>query len=312
MANILLTEQIDSSGIALLEQAGHTVTRMETREQSELEEKLQTADAMLVRILDIPAEVIRNAPNLKLISKHGVGVDNIDLEAAKAAGVAVSITPGANSLSVAEHTMTLLMALAKNLSVAVAQYREIGFAAKNSPPGEEISGKTLGIIGCGRIGSRLAKMCAFGFDMKVLAYDPYLKEAPAGVELVTERDRIFQEADFVSLHPVLNQETFRCVGERELGLMKPTAIFLNCGRGPLVDEPALIRALEEGRIAGAGLDVTEKEPCDPHSPLFQMTNVLLTPHFAPTTREAATRVSTIAAQNVLDFFEGREFAGRIV
>ena len=148
--------------------------------------------------------------------------------------------------------------------------------------------------------------------MRVLVYDPYITEAPEGAELVTDRDRIFRESDFVTLHPVLSPETFHCVGARELGLMKPTAILLNCGRGPLVEEPALIAALEEGRLAGAGLDVTEKEPCDPDSPLFRMPNVILTPHFAPTTREAAVRVSTIAAQNIIDFLEGREFPGRIV
>lgn len=312
MATILITEQIDPSGIELLEQAGHTVTRMETRDPAELAEKLRDADAMLVRILDIPADIIRNAPRLKLISKHGVGVDNIDLDAARSAGVAVSITPGANSLSVAEHTLTLLMALSKNLIFTASQYRDIGFAAKNGPTGQEISGKTLGVIGCGRIGSRVANMAMHGFGMRVLVYDPYITEAPEGAELVTDRDRIFRESDFVTLHPVLSPETFHCVGARELGLMKPTAILLNCGRGPLVEEPALIAALEEGRLAGAGLDVTEKEPCDPDSPLFRMPNVILTPHFAPTTREAAVRVSTIAAQNIIDFLEGREFPGRIV
>ena len=312
MADILITEQIDPSGVQLLEQAGYAITRMETREPAELAEKLKSADGVLIRILDLPAEMIRNAPRLKIISKHGVGVDNIDLDAAKAGGVAVTITPGANSLSVAEHTMALLMALAKNLPFTAGQYRKIGFAAKNCPPGEEISGKTLGVIGCGRIGSRVANMALHGFGMRVLVYDPYITEAPEGAELVPDRDRIFREADFVTLHPVLNPETFHCVGDREFRLMKPTAIFLNCGRGPLVEESALIAALQEGRLAGAGLDVTEKEPCDPDSPLFRMPNVILTPHFAPTTREAAVRVSTIAARNIIDFFEGREFPGRIV
>lgn len=312
MANILITEQIDSAGPALLEQAGHTLLRMETREQSELAKKMQEADAVIVRILDIPGEIIEHAPRLKLISKHGVGVDNIDLEAARRAGVAVTVTPGANSLSVAEHTIALLLSLSKNLPEITRQYREIGFAAKNGPAGCEVTGKTLGIIGCGRIGRIVGKIALGGFDMRLLIYDPYLAESPCGGELTADRDRVFREADFLTLHLPLDADTYHNVGEREFSLMKPTAIFLNCARGPLVDEAALIRALQSGRIAAAGLDVTEQEPCPPDSPLFGMSNVLLTPHTAPAARETAVRVSRMAAENVVRFFRQEEISGRIV
>ncbi|WMJ83337.1 hydroxyacid dehydrogenase [Oscillospiraceae bacterium LTW-04] len=312
MANILITEQIDSVGPSLLEKAGHTIIRMETREQSELAEKIKDADAVIVRILDMPAEIISDAPRLKIIAKHGVGLDNIDLNAAKEAGVAVTITPSANSLSVAEHAVSLMLALSKNIPHVPDQYREIGFAAKNCAPGVEVSGKTLGLIGCGQIGSRFAQIAAGGFGMRVLVYDPYISEVPLGCELISDRDRIFKESDFISLHCVLCQETFRSVGQREFDMMKPDAIFINCGRGPLVDESALIRALQDGKIRGAGLDVTEKEPCDPASPLFSMPNVILTPHYAPTTIEAAARVSKIAAENVIAFLGNGDVVGRIV
>lgn len=312
MANVLITEQIDPVGPALLEKAGHTIVRMETRETSEMAKKIKEADAVIVRILDIPAEIIADAPRLKIIAKHGVGLDNIDLKAAKEASVAVTITPNANSLSVAEHTFSLMLALSKNIPYVPNQYREIGFAAKNCAPGVEVSGKTLGIIGCGQIGSRVAKIAAGGFDMKVLVFDPYIKEAPAGCELVADRDRIFKESDFITLHCVLSQETFHGVGKREFGLMKPDVIFINCGRGPLVDEAALIAALKSGKLRGAGLDVTEKEPCDPASPLFAMPNVILTPHYAPATVEAAARVSRIAAENVIGYLGGGQVIGRIV
>ena len=312
MANILITEQVDPIGPELLKKAGHTVAMMQSRDVAELEEKIKDADAVIVRILDIPAEVIRNAPKLKVISKHGVGVDNIDLEAAKAAGVAVSVTPGANSLSVAEHAVSMMLALAKNLPHVTEQYRRVGFAAKNCAPGTEVSGKTIGLIGCGQIGSFVAKIALSGFGMKVLAYDPYAKQLPEGVERVDERDRIFKESDFITLHLALTPETLHGIGEREFGMMKPTAIFLNCARGPLVDEPALINALQQGKIAGAGLDVTEVEPCDADSPLFKMKNVILTPHYAPTTKEAAARVSKIAAENVIALLNGESVAGRIV
>ncbi len=312
MAHILITEQIDPVGPSLLEEAGHTVVWMETRGQAELGEKIKDADAVLVRILDLPADILCAAPKLKMIAKHGVGLDNIDLNAAKAAGIAVTVTPNANSLSVAEHTVALLLALSKNIPQVPNRYREIGFAAKNCAPGVEVSGKTLGIIGCGQIGSRVAKIAANGFEMRVLVYDPYITEVPAGCELIADRDRVFKEADFITLHCALCQETFHSVSRRELGLMKPDAIFINCGRGPLVDEAALIEALQDGKIRGAGLDVTEKEPCDPDSPLFSMPNVILTPHYAPTTVEAAARVSRIAAENIVAFLDGGEVVGRIV
>lgn len=313
MAKIIVTEQIDPVGIALLRGAGHEVKELGLKGGVEIPaEQVADADALLVRIVEVTGELIARCPKLKLISKHGVGVDNIDLDAAKAHGVAVTITPGANSTSVAEHAFALLIALAKNLPTVCGKYREIGFAAKNCAPGIEISGKTLGIIGCGRIGSRIAQMARGGFGMRVLAYDPYITEAPEGVELVEERDRVFAEADFVTLHPVLNKETMGSVGAREFALMKRGAIFINCGRGPLVDEAALIAALQSGQLGGAGLDVTAQEPCPPDSPLFTMPNVLLTPHYAPTTTEAAAAVSRMAAQNVIDFLNDKPVEGRLI
>ena len=310
MAKVVVTEQIDPVGVALLKAAGHEVVELDMKGGLSVDPaRVGDADALLVRIVEVEKPLIESCPNLKLISKHGVGVDNIDVDAARAKGVAVTIAPGANSDSVAEHAFAMLMALAKNLPTVCAKYRAIGFGAKNCAPGIEITGKTLGIIGCGRIGSRIAKMAHGGFDMKVLAYDPYITEAPEGVELVSDRDRVFAESDFVTLHPVLNKETEGSVGAREFALMKPGCIFINCGRGPLIDEQALIDALQSGHLGGAGLDVTAQEPCPPESPLFAMPNVLLTPHYAPSTREAAAAVSRVAAQNVIDFFERKPIEG---
>jgi len=313
MAKVVVAEQIDPVGIGLLKAAGHTVVELGLGGGVEITpEQVGDADALLVRITEVTRRLLAGCPNLKLVSKHGVGVDNIDMDAAKELGVAVTIAPGANSTSVAEHSFALLIALAKNLPTVCGKYREIGFAAKNCAPGIEITGKTLGIIGCGRIGSRIAKMAHGGFGMRVLAYDPYVTEAPEGVELVADRDRVFAESDFVTLHPVLNKETAGSVGAREFALMKPGAIFINCGRGPLIDEDALIDALQSGHLGGAGLDVTAQEPCPPENPLFHMPNVLLTPHYAPTTTEAAIATSRLAAQNVLDFFENKPIEGRLV
>lgn len=310
MAKVVVTEQIDPVGVALLKAAGHEVAELDMKGGAAVDPvRVGDADALLVRIAEVGAEALEACPRLKIISKHGVGVDNIDVEAAKARGVAVTIAPGANSTSVAEHAFALLMALAKNLPTVCGRYREIGFAAKNCAPGVEISGKTLGVIGCGRIGSRIARMAHGGFGMRVLAYDPYLREAPEGVELVADRDRVFAQSDFVTLHPVLNRETEGSVGAREFALMKRGAIFINCGRGSLIDEDALIAALQSGHLGGAGLDVTAQEPCPPDSPLFAMPNVLLTPHYAPATAEAATAVSRVAAQNIIDFFNNQPIEG---
>ena len=310
MAKVVVTEQIDPVGIALLKAAGHDVTELDMKGGVAVDPAdVDSADALLVRIVEVTKEMLEACPNLKLISKHGVGVDNIDLDTAKARGAAVTIAPGANSTSVAEHAFAMLMALAKNLPMVCAKYREIGFGAKNCAPGIEITGKTLGVIGCGRIGSRIAGMAHGGFGMKVLAYDPYITKAPEGVELVSDRDRVFTESDFVTLHPVLNRETEGSVGAREFALMKRGAIFINCGRGPLIDEQALIEALQSGHLGGAGLDVTAQEPCPPDNPLFSMPNVLLTPHYAPTTREAAIAVSRVAAQNIVDFFNHQPIEG---
>lgn len=312
MAKVLITEKINPIGIEVIKNAGHEVIQMETLEESELKEKIKDVDAALVRILPITREIMEGAKNLKILSKHGVGVDNFDIEAAKELGIVLTTTPDANGRSVAEHAFALMMSLAKNVVPVSEEYKRIGFAAKNYKEGVEVTGKTLGIIGCGKIGSRMAKMAHNGFDMRVLVYDPYITEVPEGCELVSEKERVLSESDFISLHCYLSDETFHFIGKKELGLMKPTAYLINCARGPVVDEPALIEALLHEKLAGAGLDVTEAEPLDPESPLFKLPNVIVTPHYAPTTREAATAVSRIAGENIVNFLRDGSTVGRIV
>lgn len=312
MAKILVTEKINPCGIEMLLAAGHEVVQMETLAESELREKIKDAEGMLVRILPITRDMMESAPNLKIISKHGVGVDNFDLEAAKDLGITVTTAPDANGLSVAEHAMALLMCTAKNLVPVSEGYRKIGFAAKNYKEGVEISGKTLGIIGCGRIGRRVASMAVNGFGIRVLVYDPYIETVPEGAQLVSDLGSLLSGSDFISIHCYLSDETFHMIGEKEFDRMRKEAILINCARGPVVDESAMIKALQDGKIAGAGLDVTEAEPLDPESPLFAMENVVVTPHYAPATREAATKVSSIAAENLITFFKDGSVVGRIV
>lgn len=312
MGKVLITEKVHPIGPQLLRAAGHQVVQVENRDMAQIAREIVDADAVIVRIIDLPGSLLKTAEHLRIVSKHGVGIDNIDLDYCREAGVAVTVTPNANSLSVAEHAFTLMLTLAKNIIPVSNAYREIGFAAKNSGEGVEATGKTVGVIGFGCIGSHFAKMAHGAFDARILAYDPYVSEMPAWVERAGSPEQIFREADFVSLHANLTDETRRLVNRERLALMKPGAFLINCARGPMVDEAALIEALRSGRIAGAGLDVTDPEPVAPESPLFAMPNVIVTPHYAPTTIESATRVSRIAAQNTIAVLAGKGPVGRII
>lgn len=314
MAKILVSEKVHPDGPAMLVAAGHEVVYLQNRDQAELAEKIKEVDAVFVRVMDITREMIESAPNLKMVSKHGVGVDNIDMEACKEKGIVVTITPGANSQAVAEHAFALLMGVAKNLVPVSDRYRKIGFEAKNYPNGAELEGKVLGIIGCGRIGKRVAKMGYGGFDMNVLVYDPYLtqEQLPAGCTKVETLEELMTKADFVTLHAPLTEETRHMINADTLAMMKPTAYLVNCARGPMIDEAALIAALQNGTIAGAGLDVTDPEPAAPDNPLFTMDNVILTAHYAPSTVDTAYKVSTIGSKNLIAFFGDGEMVGRLV
>lgn len=310
MAKILVTENVHEVGPAMLRKMGYEVI-MADRNMDIVAREIVDADAIFTRILDLPIPLLETARSLKIISKHGVGVDNIPVDYCKERGIAVTIAPGANSQSVAEHALALMMALCKNLKKVSTAYRNAGFAAKNSAPGMEIEGKTVGIIGHGRIGSRMARMCT-GLGMNVQIYDPYIEQIPTGMTRLDSLEELLVQADIVSLHCALTDETYKMINQERLALMKPTAVFVNCARGPIVDEQALIEALQQGRIAGAGLDVTAHEPCEPDSPLFRMDNVILTPHYAPATRESSYKVSQIGCQNIIAYLSGEDPVGRVV
>ncbi len=310
MAKILITESIHPSGPELLKKAGHQVVMVEGRDYGQVKKGIADADAVIVRIMELPRPLLETAEKLKIVSKHGVGIDNIDLEYCREAGIAVTVTPNANSLSVAEHAFALMMALAKNVIPVSNAYRENGFSAKNHKEGVEISEKTLGLIGLGSIGSRFADMAVGGFHMKVLAYDPYIAEAPDGVILVRDLEELLKKADFISLHCALVPETRHMINAERLAQMKPSAFLINCARGALVDEAALVEALQKEKLAGAGLDVTDPEPEPADSLLFRMPNVIVTPHYAPSTMEAAARVSQMAAENIRQFLSGMDPEGR--
>jgi D-3-phosphoglycerate dehydrogenase len=260
----------------------------------------------------ITAGVIASAARLKGIVKYGVGIDAIDIPAARARRIPVVNVPEYAERTVAEGAFTLLLALAKRLTPMHEAMRRTGWLAPAAPwLASDIAGKTLGLVGVGRIGRSMAQMAGAGFQARVLGFDPHVSAEQmraAGVEKRENLHAMLAESDFVSVHCVLNESTRGLIGGRELACMKPEAFLINVSRGAIVDEPALLRALQERRIAGAGLDVFSKEPLTrsghPLSALYEMDNVILTPHLTFFTREAMQRLEEETLQRCDELLSG--------
>jgi D-3-phosphoglycerate dehydrogenase len=256
------------------------------------------------------AEAIAAAPNLKIIARAGVGLDNVDVPAATAAGVLVVNAPTSNIVSAAELAVSLLLAVARNvvpanLALKTGQWKRSQFG------GVELQGKTVGIIGMGKIGMLVAQRLA-GFDMQFVAYDPYVKVAPSGgpeIKMVS-LDELLAESDFVTIHIPKTPETQGLINADALAKMKSTAFVINAARGGVLDESALFAALTAGTIAGAGLDVYATEPCT-DSPLFGLDNVVATPHLGASTEEAQEKAGVAVAESVVALFAGAEVPGAV-
>ena len=249
----------------------------------------------------------RVGPNLIMIAKPGIGVDNIDLDAATERGILVCNTPDAPSESTAEHAVALLMAVAKRVMVGDMHLRGAEDLGRDEMRGTELLGSSLGIVGYGRIGRRVAEMCALGIRMHVTVYDPFLPDdvaLPAGVARTEDVDTIFAENRFVTLHTPLLPETHHLVNERRLRLMKPGSYLINASRGGVVDETALVKALQDGHLAGAGLDVFDPEPPLADNPLLKMKNVVLTPHIASNTEAGMAAMQAGTVDNIVDVLQG--------
>jgi Phosphoglycerate dehydrogenase and related dehydrogenases len=264
------------------------------------------ADFVVARTAPYTRRVLEAARRLRCISRFGVGVDNIDLAAAATFGIWVANTPEANSATVAEHALAMMFACAIDLVNACNETKKGNFNYRNQVMGIDLGGKTLSIIGLGRIGRRLA-VIAQALSMRVVAYDPFVPtgQEPGGVVMVDDYDQAFREADFLSLHLPLTENTRGSVGHREFALMKRSAYFVNCSRGEVVREADLIAALESGEIAGAAIDVFETEPPSSDNPLFRLPNVVVTPHDASFTHEAFGRMGEHMVHNIRDVLEGR-------
>lgn len=303
-ARVLVCDPIAEDGIALLKRLGVDVDIRTGLPGDELKAAVGKYEALIVRSeTRLTREVIGAAGKLQVIGRAGIGVDNIDVEAATERGVVVVNAPTGNVISAAEHAIALMMALARNIPDANASLKGGKWERKRFL-GLEVRGKTLGIIGLGQVGSEVARR-ARGLEMRVLAHDPFVPEERArslGVELATF-DELLKESDFVTVHTTLTEGTRQLIGRAEIDKMKPTARIVNTARGGIVDEAALGSALKEGRLAGAALDVFETEPLTSH-PLLENERVVVTPHLGASTAEAQERVALDVAEQVVAVLKG--------
>lgn len=302
---VFLTEPIHSDAVAMLEQHGQVVQGTSI-EEAEIIRQAQGCDAILVRVAKITAAVMDGIPGLKAVAKHGIGVDNIDVAAATERGIQALNAPLSNINAVAEHALAMILAIGKNLSLLDGETRKSGFARRSEFVNVELSGKTVGLVGFGKIAQGLAKKLS-AMDVQVIASDPYAQPEAAkrlGVRLV-EQEELLRTADFVSLHTPLLDSTRKMINREVLTMMKPTAFLINVARGPIVDEQALYEALKNRIIAGAALDVFDPEPPEADCPLFALENVLVSPHNAALTDRALLAMAMDSATGIVDYLEGR-------
>lgn len=304
---ILISDPLAKEGIERLKKEnGFTVTEATNLEEKGLIEIIPQYDAIIVRSeTKVTKEVINAATHLRVIGRAGTGLDNIDLEAATKKGIIVMNTPEGNTISAAEHTISIMLALSRNIPQAYLSLKKRKWDRKKFM-GTEVYGKTLGIVGLGRIGSEVAKR-AQGLKMKVIAYDPFISAEKAeemGVALF-ELEELLPQIDYLTVHTPLTSQTKGMIGKKEIALMKKGARIINCARGGIIEEIALYEALKEERLSGAALDVFEEgKPFG--SPLLELDSVVLTPHLGASTKEAQRRVATDIASQIIDALKGGE------
>jgi len=300
--NVLIAEPMAHAGIELFQkQAGWEVV---VSNPKEFAKHLANADALIVRsAVQVTPDVLKQAPKLRVIGRAGVGVDNVDLQAATAAGVLVMNTPGGNAVSVAEHTIALMLSMARFIPQASASTKA-GKWEKKKFLGSELRGKAIGIVGLGSIGREVVKR-ARAFEMRIFAHDPYVTAQIAkdlGIQLVSLPD-LYKNSDYITVHVSLTPETDKFLNKEAFAQMKRGVRIVNCARGELLDEGALKEAIESGQVAGAALDVFLKEPTDSSFPLFALDQVLATPHIGGSTEEAQEIVGVRIAEQVVEYLQ---------
>lgn len=301
---ILVSDPMESIGLDMLRASGHEVVELGPDDKARLPELLGDFDALVVRSeTKVTAELLAKGGRLKVVGRAGIGVDNVDVKAATQQGVLVVNAPTANLVSATEHTFTLMLALARNVAQADRDLKD-GKWSRKKFVGTELQGKKLGVIGFGRIGQQVARR-ARAFDMEILAFDPFLdaEQIRRADALPFSLDELLEKADVITLHVPFTEETRNLLDRERLAKLQPHALLINCARGGVVDEDALLEALEAGRLAGAGLDVFAEEPLKDFR-LVQHPKVVATPHLGAQTQEAQERISTQTAKMVVDALSG--------
>ena len=306
---IVIPQDITGAGKEYLLDNGYELLIGDGKIDAEsLKKIVAEADALLVRSAICSKEIIDAAPGLKVIGNHGVGVDNIDIDYCIEKGIWVTNAPMSNTVSVAEHTVGLLFALAHNFVFMDSETRKGNWEIRNRLKGDDLAGKTLGLVGLGRIGRLVAKKASLGADMKVIGFDPFIPSGafPADVEQAATMEDVFKKADYVSVHVPSLPETHGIINLRLFSMMKKTAAFINCSRGDVVNERDLFTALSEGMIRTAGIDVFCDEPALMKNPLFTLDNIIVTPHSAAMTAESMDRMGLHAAMGIHDVLSGNK------
>ena len=316
MKNILIIQPIDKSGIEILEnRPDYNFEIIDGTDLEQIKEKIVKCDGISIRTAKLPADVIRSAKNLKIISRHGVGYDNIDLEAAKEKNVTISITATANAVAVAEHVMFMLLNISKRKDMYDKTVKSGRFNDRNKLPKTiELWNKNILIMGFGRIGKSLIKRC-IGFEMNVYVYDPFVSkeeiESLGGKKIEDLKEGV-KKMDALTLHMPLNEKTKNIINYDVLKNMKKDCIIINASRGGIINENDLNKSLNENKIFGAGLDVFDTEPPDNDNPLLKNDKTFLSPHTAAFTEECMVRMGKETIQNIIDFFDKKLEKSKIV
>jgi len=301
---VVLSEPIHEAGLAVLRAAAEVLVLQQST-PAILRRAIADADAVIVRLSPLDAGMMAAAPRLRVIGRHGAGLDNVDLAAATQRNIPVVYVPRTHGVSVAEHTIMLMLALAKHSLRLDQAVRRGEFHLRTQMTGMELDGKTLGVVGLGNIGRMVAEKCRSAFTMRVLGYDPLLApDLAVPADRVADLDVLLRDSDVVTLHVPLTAQTRKLLGARQFALMKPTALVINTSRGEILDEEALAEALRAGRIAGAAVDVYATEPPPADHPLLSAPHTVLTPHTAAHTEEALQRMAVSIADDVLAVLRG--------
>lgn len=302
---VLIPEEVSRVAITYLEENGFECICLDDCSFENKAKYIADCDAILARNSEYRQELISKADKLKIIARHGVGLDNMDLDYIKSRGIVITNTPGANANSVAEHTVAMILACAKNIPVFDKLTRDGDWTKRDTDKTTDVAGKTLGLIGYGNISSMVAKKAGVGLDMKILVYRTHHSTPlPDYITEVESLDELLKASDFVSLHTPLRPDTVNIINKDTLALMKPNAYFINMARGGNVNEEDLYEALSTHSIAGAAIDVFAQEPPAKDNPLFALDNIILSPHNAAHTYESMDRMALGAATEIVRYFNG--------